>query len=202
LLVLGRDVIIIPQQEFGTNWRYHAKLASGDCWIYSLKSQDPRYGPPYRRHDGLYTTPIPLSSTYRGMTSTSKGIRIKFITWERGQQTLREVFPEISEKDELVQFEHKISFCDNLRDYHRMLPRGLLQPPSLRPRYGNNRFFIIAASGKFEVYCFEKNFVLPNEDLTYCREMEERAKARKAKRLHNSHALDGIKGYPDRLPCS
>jgi hypothetical protein len=198
---LRRDVIFI-QQEFGTNWRYYLKLASVDCWIYSLKNQDLRYGPPYRQHDGLYTAPIPLSSsTYRVMANTAEGIRTKFITWEDDQQTLLEVFPEIPEKNELVQLEHDL-FSDNLRDYYRRLLRGLLQPSSLQPRHGNKRFFIIAASGKIEVYCFDKNFVLPNEDLAYREEREEKAEARKAKRLHSPHALDGIKGYPMSLPRS
>jgi hypothetical protein len=196
----GHDVLIIPQQEINTNWRYYFMLASLDCWVYSLNTQYPRYGPSHRRGNGLYSAPRPFSpSTHWVITNTAQGIGFKFITWERNEQILREVVPEISEKEALAQLagtqrEYLDNGCPRLEVH--------LQRSTSWPWFGNNRFLIIPGYKTIKVYCFDRSFVLPNEDLSYRREREEKAEARKAERLHGLRPLDNRRGCPVASSCS
>jgi hypothetical protein len=197
----GHDFIIIPEQEIGANRLYRFKIASVDCWVYSLKSNSAMNGQPYRRDRSPFSTPRPFSpATHRVMTYTTRGIGLKFVTWERDQQSLREVVPEIPEKEALVQLKHQ-NFPRENPDPARELPRVLFRHPSLPPWFGNNRFFVIAESAKIRVYCFDRKFVLPNEDLLYRREREEKADARKAKRLHGLRSTEKLQGCSGMTCC-
>jgi hypothetical protein len=196
----GHDFIIIPEQEIGANRRYRFKIASVDCWVYSLKSNSAMNGS-HRRDRSPFSAPRPFSpATHRVMTHTTRGIGLKFVTWGRDQQSLREVVPEIPEKEALVQLRHQ-SFPRENPDSARELPRVLFRHPTLPPWFGNNRFFVIAESAKIRVYCFDKKFVLPNEDLSYRREREEKADVRKAKRLHNLRSTEKLQGCSSMARC-
>ena len=195
------DCIIIPEQEFGANRRYCFKIASVDCWIYALKSNSTMNGRLCHRDRYPFSIIRPFSpATHRVTTNTTRDIGLKFVTWERDQQSLREVVPEILEKEALVQLKHENLPREN-PDSAGDLLTALFQPLSLPPWFGNNRFFVIAESAKIRVYCFDRKFVLPNEDLFYRREREEKANARKAKRLHALRSTEKLQGCSSMTCC-
>jgi hypothetical protein len=204
---LKHGVVIIPEQESDGGWRYYYRIASLDCWIYSLRNQYPTYHPPQYLLGSRSTAPRPISSSTHGvmvnasqMGPISQGVTIKLINWGRGQQILPEVVPEMLEKEDMRQIEHESTLRTDFLGRGSSISRGIVRSSSHWPWFGNHRFFILATCRKITVYCFDKTFPLANEDISYRRGREEKAKARKAKRLHSCFSPDSTNGCSNVSP--
>jgi len=158
-----------------------------DCRVYSLKTEHlkERYGP------------LSPSTYWVMLNMDSRGIR--FITWEHGQELVRESVPRFSEKDSVIELEPCPHSEDSL-GHPRLLHLSLWQIRD-RPIFGNHSFFVIPYRGRIRVYCFDKNFVLANENLSYREKREEKARARKAKIHRERSSSQNLRGCPNMASC-
>ena len=130
------------------------------------------------------------STRIAGASGSSRGNRVK--SW---YESLSPNFPRRT----LIELEPCPHSEDSL-GHPRLLHSSLWQIRD-RPIFGNYSFFIIPDRGRIRVYCFDKNFVLTNENLSYRKKREEKTRARKAKIRRECSSSQNLRGCPKMASC-
>ena len=181
----GHDPVVLPLQEVAVNWCSYLELASKDCWVYSMDPVHVKDGPLDGRLRNVVAWPTPVSLfTCQNTPKTDNGY-VGIITWHQDQRTIKMIEPDISEGKSLSGITHRPPSWV-VAHHGRARLTDTLWHTSLCEWYGNQRFFIVPYYQRIRVYCFDKDFVLANEDLSYRRERGAKAEARKAKRLRQA----------------
>ena len=158
----GHGHVSLPLHEIATDWCSYLKVFSRDCWVYAMDTLRRKAGPLYAKLNLCEISLVPVPPFSCWMTTAMEHNAVILISWCHDQQTIHVVKPDIPEGETLT---------DESNDYSE---GGALR--------GNGRFFIVPYCERIRVYSFDKHFVLANEDVSYRRERDKKAKARKAER--------------------